>query len=256
MAKTKKSDSSNQTNKQTSQKTEGRPKGSPPPSQVRDWYNIIPASFKPKYWNPSIKNHGMNVPFRSIIIGASGGGKTQLILDIIHRFQDTFGLIVLCVKLASEPLYEFLRSKIPPESIEIYENGEIPPIEKYQDEDTQILMICDDLVNEKSCQKEIAEYYIRGRKIAKGISLIYATQMYYAVPKMIRVQYNYIFLKKLMSMRDLTMILKDFSLDLDKFDLLNIYNYATNDPKGFLMVDVDNSKENRFRSGFLDVIKI
>ena len=221
-------------------------KKSPPSNELKDWYKLMPKSMTPTYENPCFNQHLMKWPFRACIIGGSGSGKTTLVMEMIHRMNDTFGLIILCVKNSSEPLYEFLRSKLKPEQLHIYENGEIPPLEKYKDEDCQILTIFDDLCNEKN-QKPIIEFYIRSRKIAKGVSCVYLSQSYYLIPKTIRIQCGYIMLKKLSSTKDLKSILRDFSLGLEPDELMTLYKYATENQKDFLMVDMVSPAEQRFR---------
>lgn len=225
------------------------------PDELKQWYKILPKSFKPQYENPSYETCHIAHVFRACIIGGSGSGKTTLVMEIIHRMKNTFALIVLCVKNADEPLYNFLKSKLKPEDLHIYENGEIPPLDKYKDFEGQILMIFDDLVNEKN-QRPIIEWFIRGRKIAKGVSMIYLSQSYFAIEKTIRIQCNYIMLKKLSSTKDLTAILKDFSLGLTKEELLTLYEYATREKTDFLMVRIDNKPEERFCKNFLEIIAI
>jgi hypothetical protein len=229
-------------------------------SSVKDWYSIIPDSFKCTYNNPSYDKCKIKHPFRMAIVAQSGGGKTTVITDLIYRMQNTFGLIVLCIKHADEPLYNYLRSKIKPESIEVYENGEVPPVNRYKDFDGQVLIIFDDLVNEgRRTQDAIKEYFIRGRKGCKnnqGISMAYLSQSYYGIQKMIRIQCNYIILKKLNSTKDLNMIMKDFSLGLEKDYLIELYKFCTDDIGSFLLVDVDVPPEQRFRKGFFDVLDV
>lgn len=236
------------------------PKKEKQTSSVKDWYSIIPDSFKCTYNNPSYDKCKIKHPFRMAIVAQSGGGKTTVITDLIYRMQNTFGLIVLCIKHADEPLYNYLRSKIKPESIEVYENGEVPPVNRYKDFDGQVLIIFDDLVNEgRKTQDAIKEYFIRGRKGCKnnqGISMAYLSQSYYGIQKMIRIQCNYIILKKLNSTKDLNMIMKDFSLGLEKDYLIELYKFCTDDMGSFLLVDVDVPPEQRFRKGFFNVLDV
>lgn len=227
---------------------------------IRDWYNIIPSSFKTTYSNPSYQNCFIKHPFRMLIVAQSGGGKTTVATDIIYRLQNTFAKIVLCIKHADEPLYNFLRSKIKPDYIEVYEDGNVPPVRQYADFDGQMLIIFDDLVNEgRRTQDAIKEYYIRGRKGCKnnqGISMMYLTQTYYGVPKTIRIQCNYIILKKLNSTKDLTMIMRDFSLGLEKDDLIELYKFCTDDFSNFMLVDIDVPPEQRFRKGYFHILAL
>ena len=226
-----------------------------PSNELTDWYKQLPKSLLPNYHNPCFEHHKMSVPFRCCIIGGSGSGKTTLICEMIKRMQDTFGLIVLCVKNADEPLYNFLRMKIKPEQFQVYENGEVPPLEKYKDEECQVLVIFDDLVAEKN-QKPMIEWFIRGRKIAQGTSMVYISQSYFAIPKTIRIQCNYIMLKKLSSTKDLKSILRDFSLGLEPDELLTLYKYATQEQRDFLMLDLQSPTCERFRKSFLEIIPV
>lgn len=220
---------------------------------VTQWYTKIPDSLKTKYHNPNVDAHHLNLPFRMLIVGNSGSGKTTLVLEILHRMDDTFGNIVIVTKNADEPLYKFLRTKVKPEQLQVYEGIErIPDLESY-DPEIQHLVVFDDLVLEKD-QHMIEEYFIRSRKIAKGVSCIYLSQNYFAIPKTIRLNSIYIILKKLSSTRDLGMILKDFSLGIEKDILIEMYKWATQEKSDFLMVDIDAVPEERFRKNFLDLI--
>lgn len=220
-----------------------------------DFYKIIPKKMKTSYHNPNFKKHLMNIPFRAVICGNSGSGKSTLVLEIIHRFSDTFGNITLCTKNADEPLYKFLRSKIPENQLQIFEGYEnIPPLDMLNP-DYQHLVIFDDLVLEKD-QSTIEQYYIRSRKIAKGVSCIYCSQSYFRIPKTIRLQCNYILLKKLSSIRDLNLVMSDFSLGALKEQLVDIYKHCIQDPRDFLMIDIDSPPERRFRLNFLNIFSL
>jgi len=222
-------------------------------------YKVLPKSLIPSYTNPSYDNHLFTLPFRCICVGASGSGKTQVIVNFIHRAKDTFNKILICLQNKDEPLYNFLSLKIDPEMLFMYEGiSNIPSpeeVEELCDKDDQILMIFDDLVIEKK-QKVIEEYFIRGRKICNGISCIYSTQSYYGTPKIIRLQCNYVILKKLTTIRDLKYILTDYSLNLTKEQILELYKKCTENPLDFLLIDVQTDSENRFRHNWTGVIDI
>jgi energy-coupling factor transporter ATP-binding protein EcfA2 len=223
-------------------------------NDINNWYSIIPSSMKQQYNNPAYNQHFINIPARILIIGSSGAGKTQLVVELIHRMENTFGNIVIICKNQEEPLYKFLASKIKGEQLQIFEGvHNIPNLDEYFDKDLQHLVVFDDLVLEKD-QSLIEEYFIRSRKIGKGISLCYLTQSYFATPKVIRLNCNYIFIKKLSSTRDLSMILNDFSLGIDKELLLKIYKFCTREKNDFLLCDLDAPVEERFRHNFLKMI--
>jgi len=241
-----------------SKKTET--KGSEKEGAIKNWYKVMPESFITKYHNPTLHEHGIKHPSRMLIIGASGSGKTQLAAEILHRMKDTFGLLVICVKNQDEPIYNFIRSKLKPEYVEVHEGGIVPPVSKYKDVDSQILIIFDDLVNEgKKVQEIIGNYFIYGRKGAKnnkGITCMYIAQSYFGIPKICRLQASYVFLKKIASLRDLNMMMRDHNLGLSKEELFSLYNYCTDEISNFMLVDVDAPPEHRFRKNFDEVFTI
>lgn len=231
------------------------PKKTKSSNDMTPWYDVIPDSLKTKYHNPCYENHKLSVPFRMMIVGGSGSGKTTLVVEIIHRMADTFGNIVVCTMNKNEPLYEYLQSKIKPEQLQVYEGyPNIPKLDDF-DKEIQHLVIFDDLVLERR-QDKIEEYFIRARKIAKGVSCIYLTQSYFSVPKIIRIQCGYILLKKLNSLKDLGFIMRDFNLGMEKEDLFELYEQCTNNQRDFLLIDMNCDPKDRFRMNFLQCINI
>ena len=79
---------------------------------------------------------------------------------------------------------------------------------------------------------------------------MYLTQSYYATPKLIRQNCNYVFMLKLDNERDLKLILSEFSLGVSKEELQDLYRSSTRDKFDFLMVDMDAPPEDRFRHAF------
>jgi len=225
-----------------------------PPQGIPNFYDIMPKSFIPTYHNPNFESHKMKIPARMLIIGSSGSGKTQLALEIIRQMKNTFGLLCLCVKNADEPIYNFLRSKLKPEDVQVYENGAVPNVKDFKDVDSQILCIFDDLVNEpKKVQEQITNFFIYGRKGGKnnkGITCMYLSQSYFGIPKTIRLQANYVFLKKIASLRDLHMLMRDHNLNLSKQELTTLYQHCTDSIQNFMMIDLEAPPENRFRKNF------
>lgn len=223
---------------------------------LTNWYGSMSKDMVPQYHNPCFKDHGIAIPFRGLIVGGSGSGKTTLVLELLHRMYDTFGHVTIYTMNADEPLYKFLKSKIKPEQLDIREgyNSITPP--ESMDKDLQHLVVFDDLVLEKD-QTKIAEYFIRGRKVAKGISCLYLTQSYFGAPKVIRLQCTFVMVKKLMSTRDLNMLLRDFSLDCTKEQLHALYKHCVDkNQRDFLMVDLSAPEENRFRYNFSPIISV
>ena len=213
--------------------------------------------FLKEYENPHFENHRISIPFRMGIIASSGGGKTQCLLNMLSRMNDTFGHIYVVYK-APEPLYEFLQKQIGEDKITFYTQlSKFPPLAELP-KDKQLLVIFDDCVTyaEKD-QGVIKELYVRGRKIGRGISMAYLSQSFYKIPRLIRLQFNYLIILKLGSKRDLSMILNDCGLGIEKEELLQIYKDATKQPFNFLKIDVDASDPNKkFSHNFNDFYTI
>ena len=51
---------------------------------ITNFYKELPNKYKKEYKNPNFAHHGIKIPFRAVIVGASGGGKTVLALSLIH----------------------------------------------------------------------------------------------------------------------------------------------------------------------------
>jgi hypothetical protein len=211
-------------------------------------------AFKKKSRNPNYKEHGMNVPFRSVIIGSSGAGKSNLVLNLITLMRNTFNMIYIYTRNKAEPLYEYLESKIDPEFLEIHEGLEKLKNKKDSDYIGQSIIIFDDLCLEKD-QSLISELYIRGRKIQGGISLCYLSQSYFKIPTTVRQQSQYIFLKKIPNIRNIKILLSEYGLMASKEQMLNMYKYSTDgDFLNFLMIDLEAPSNMTYRKGFNEIL--
>ena len=233
------------------------PKEKKQEEELIDFYKAIPKDLLKTYRNPNYDKHKINVPFYGILAGGTGAGKTQTLMNIIKKMNGTFEKLILCVKSADEPLYKHLLQKIPSSALELYEGGVVPPVDKYKDFSGQMLVVFDDLVNTKSSHEPVTEWYVRGRKIAGGCSMIYLTQSWFKCPKTIRIQCNHIFLKRLTSLRDLTMVISDYGLNAMKQQIIKEYKKITNESKiPFLLIRTDAEPNERFSKNFLGFLDI
>ena len=201
--------------------------------------------FLTEYHNPHFASHQIKVPFRIGVIGSSGGGKSQWLLNLLSKMQDTFGHIYVCYR-AAEPLYQFLEKSIGADKITFFTQLSKFPQINDMPKDKQILCVFDDVVNYSDKEQGIIkEYYVRGRKHGKGISMCYLSQSFFRIPKIIRLQCNYLILLKLGSKRDLNLILSDYGLGVDKNELMAIYKDATQIPFDFLKISTDERDDSK-----------
>jgi GTPase SAR1 family protein len=68
------------------------------PNKNKNYYTLIPKSLKKEYHNPKYKNHLISIPARILIVGGSNSGKTNTLMEFIHRTSGTFNRIIICVK--------------------------------------------------------------------------------------------------------------------------------------------------------------
>ena len=79
--------------------------------------------FAVEYHNPNYDKETMPFkhPLCQILIGATGSGKSNILLNIIRVMGATFNYIRIFTQNKNEQLYEYLQSKIESPLLEIYE---------------------------------------------------------------------------------------------------------------------------------------
>ena len=217
-----------------------------------------------KNW-PYIPDH----PYRILIIGGSGSGKTNLLLNLIEN-QPDIDKIYLYAKDPYESKYQYLINKRegvginhfkdPKAFIEysndmhdVYKN-----IDDYNpDKENKILTIFDDItadmIHNKKLNSIVTELFIRGRKL--NISLVFITQSYFKVPKDVRLNTSHFFIAKIPNKRELQQIAINHSSDISTKDFTNIYRECTAEPYSFLVIDTILASSNplRFKKNIFNV---
>jgi esterase/lipase superfamily enzyme len=201
-----------------------------------------------KFVNKYFKNTNINLPARIGLIGATGSGKTNILLNFLTRTPDTFTKIIIVHKL-DEKLYDFLKKQL--EDQIIFYKG-LDQLPRFNDLDLtdkdRLLMIFDDVVNDsKKIQEDIIlEYFLLGRKVKGGITMFYLSQSYYKIPKSIREQMSTLLIVKLRDNRDIKTIINNNTLGIDDTETINyLYNEATKNKGDFLKIDLYNSDINK-----------
>ena len=215
---------------------------------------------------PYILDH----PYRILIIGGSGSGKTNTLLNLINEQKD-IDKIYLYAKDLSESKYEYLIKNRENAGIkhlndskafiecsntmdDVYEN-----INDYNpNRRRKILTVFDDMIADimtnKKFQAILKELFIRCRKI--NISLVFITQSYFSVPKDVRLNSTHYFIMKINNKRELQNIAINHSADIDYKDFMKIYRECTKEPYSFLTIDTTLSSSNplRFRKNLFDTL--
>ena len=195
-------------------------------------------------------------PYKILIIGGSGSGKANALLNLINNKLDIHK-IYLYAKDPYEPKYQFLINKRestglnhfndPKAFIEysndmhdVYKN-----IDEYNpDKENKILIVFDDMIadmiNNKKLNSIVTELFIRGRKL--NISIVFITQSYFKIPK--DVNSTHFFVIKIPNKRDLQQIALNHSSDISAKDFIKIYKKYTAGPYSFLVNDATLVSDN------------
>ena len=111
-----------------------------------------------------------------------------------------------------------------------------------------------DIMTTKRFQVIIKELFIRCRQL--NISLVFITQSYFSVPKVVRLNSTHYFIMKINNRKELQNIPINHSADIDYQDFMKIYRECTREPYNFLTIDTTLSSSNslRFRKNLFDTL--
>ena len=204
-----------------------------------------------------------------LIIGGSGSGKTNLLLNLIEN-QPDIDKIYLYAKDPYESKYQYLINKR--ESVGINDFNDPKAFIEYSndmqdvykniddynpDKENKILIVFDDMIadmiHNKKLNSIVTELFIRGRKL--NISLVFITQSYFKAPKDVRLNTSLFFIAKIPNKRELQQITINHSSNINTKDFANIYIKRIDEPYSFLDNDTTLESNNplRFRKNLFNI---
>jgi hypothetical protein len=221
-------------------------------SDLTNFYSLLP---KDKQKQPlGYKNHMIDKNSRILMIGSSGTGKSNSLLNFIEKSSGEFSEIIICsFSTTDEPLYNFLQQKIPEVQL-INTIEDVPEVQSYDNNDkkTSKLIVFDDFVNlSKKEMKKLFDYAIASRKF--GFTCVFISQSYTSVPKIISRNCNYLFIFRLNDKVSIKRIISNHSLSglVSAQEIEQYYYYCIKQPLGFLLIDLKTTDDSkRFRCGF------
>ena len=174
---------------------------------------------------PYIPDH----PYKILIIGGSGSGKTNTLLNLINE-QRGIDKIYLYAKDLSESKYEYLIISRENAGIKNLNDSKAfidcsntmddvnENIDDYNlNRKRKVLIVFDDMIADvmtnKKFQSIIKELFIRCRKL--NISLVFITQFYFSVPKDVGLNSTHYLIIKINKKRELQNIAINHSADID-----------------------------------------
>ena len=120
----------------------------------------------------------------------------------------------------------------------------------------KVLIIFDmiaDIMRSEKFKTTVKELFIRCRKL--NISIVFIMQSYFRTPKDARLNSTHYILMKIGSKKELKSIAEENSGHLDFKDFLKIYNYCTDEPYSFMMVDTRPTARITFKKNFNEPIR-
>ena len=160
---------------------------------------------------PYIPDH----PYRILIVGSSGSGKTNALLNLINN-QPDIDKIYLYAKDPYEANYQYLLKKR--EKVGLNHFNDLKAFMEYSNDmqdvyknienynpgkKCKILIVFDDMVadmiNNKKLNPVVTELFVRGRKL--NISIVLITQSYFKVPKDVKLNSTHFFIMKIPNKR-------------------------------------------------------
>ena len=221
--------------------------------------NIIEHNSK---W-PYIPDH----PYRILIIGGSGSGKTNTLLNLINN-QPDIDKIYLYAKDPYEAKYQYLINKR--EKVGLYHFDDLKAFIEYSNDMQDVHKNIDDynprkkrkvlivfvdmiadMINNKKFDSIVTELFIRGRNL--NISIVFITQSYFKVSKDVKLNSTHFFIMKITNKKEIQQNALNHSSDIDFKDFMKIYKKYTKEPYSFLVNDTTLPSDDplRFRKNLL-----
>lgn len=187
---------------------------------------------------------------RGLIVGASGCGKTNVIISLLeHPNGLRFENVYIYSKSLYQSKYEYLKQLLMPlKDIGYYEFNDGADVVPPSEIKSNSVIIFDDVA---CCNQSIMrDYFCFGRH--KNTDCFYLCQTYSSIPKqLIRDNANFIVLFK-QDATNLKHIYDDHvNVDMSFQQLKDICGVCWEDPYGFLVIDKDFPlRSGRYRKGF------
>ena len=217
-----------------------------------------------KNW-PYIPDH----PYRILIIGDWGSGKTNTLLNLIEN-QPDFDKRYLYAKDPYKSKYQYLINKREsvginhfkdPKAFTEYSNDMHDVYKNIDDynpdkENKMLIVFYDmiaDIIHDKKLNSVVTELFIRGRKL--NISLVFITPSYFKVPKDVRLNTTHFLIMKIPNKTEFQQIAINHSSDINTKNFVRIYKNCTDEPYSFLVNDTTLPSDIplRFRKNLFNI---
>ena len=214
--------------------------------------------------------HVPRIPFRSIIVASSTGGKTVLIQNLIlDVYRDCFSRIfIFSPSVNTDPTFvevkKYIRKDMKVDDTKeqlFYEHYNPEELERVIDTQTKIitymkdhkihklhsiLIVIDDHADDLTFvrhSKLLHGLATRGRH--QAINLVLSTQKYRSLANIIRLNASSLYIFKLKNQSELDAFIEENSALVDKKTLLDMYKEAVKEPYSFFYININSKDINK-----------
>ena len=212
-------------------------------------------------------------PFRLILSGASGSGKSNLLLHLLTQkqlYKGYFDIIFIISPTAGklDDSYEALTNHKGKTVIRIINELDSDSIEKIMSTNKKlilkhkvhkapkILIVYDDVVADKKFMgtKSFLHSFVASRHY--NASVIICTQKFNSVPRTCRLQANAIMYFKGTNSERETLVTEFGPCGYNKKETIAIFDYATKDPYSFIFINLMAPRAERYRKNLKDILRL
>ncbi len=226
------------------------------PTNIRNWSEIIDktSKVKSKTIKPDKNFKAHHIPPCSMIsvVGPTGSGKSNFLLEFLHLKNDSFYEITVFIgSTADEKLYNFLKETMPDINF-IDDVSQLPNLDDYKEDDKSIekLIVFDDIINLKKKELiELQKWFNSSRKY--GFTAIVMVQNYTDEPIQMRRNTMIWILFKLRDINQVKQVLKNHNTNGDDPETVErAYQYATENKGQFFKINLLNNSSERYSKNF------
>ena len=184
--------------------------------------------------------------FRMLLVGPSGSGKSNLLMNFLLKFIDYDRLYIYSPHLQQD-CYKKLKHVL--ECVENETGEQILTMEANLDDmvspedldpHMQNVIVFDDLVlSSKESQRKMTEMFVRGRHA--NCSCIYLSQMYHKIPRDIRLNSTHLCIFDVCNKREMSLLSTELNSKMSNSDFINMYCKCTEKPYDFMYIDRENT---------------
>jgi len=202
-------------------------------------------------------------PFRILMVGGSGQGKSNLLINMVYKPMVAFDRLYVYSSMIDQPKYKFLKRHydtmdkmlekdygIKRKTIQVWKDT-LEGIDKLLDEldaDYKNLIIIDDFSCAPSKQEQQAIDILYTKVRHKNTSIIILAQLYFRPPstRAVRNNITHAILLQNYNNRELQLLQMELGSDLPRGQFKKLYNYILSEKYAFMVID-NESEDRRLR---------